>query len=108
MRYLLNHSVSFFYCYLFLKVPIMVCLGILILKSTENFQVILSEIIELWKRFFESALYFRWREKRQSLVPGRATRSRLTNCCLRQPSEGNLLFRQQFSTQTCDRSNLMV
>jgi len=48
----------------------MVCLGILILKSTENFRVILSEIIELWKRFFESALYFRWREKRQSLVPG--------------------------------------
>lgn len=50
----------------------MVCLGILILKSTENFQVILSEIIELWKRFFESALYFRWREKRRSLVPGLA------------------------------------
>lgn len=48
----------------------MVCLGILILKSTENFQVILSEIIELWKRFFESALYFRWRENLRSLVPG--------------------------------------
>jgi hypothetical protein len=86
----------------------MVCIGILIVKSAANFVVIVSEVIELWKRFFESALYFRWRVKRRSLVPGRATRSRLTNCCLRQPSEGNLLFRQQFSTQTCDRSNLMV
>jgi hypothetical protein len=48
----------------------MVCLGILIVKSAANFVVIVSEVIELWKRFFESALYFRWRENLRSLVLG--------------------------------------